>query len=39
MHLPNDFAAGIYNDQSGNHSVLPFGETIMPQVSQFAEEK
>ncbi len=29
----------IYNDRPGNHIVPAFGETIMPQVSQFTEEK
>lgn len=35
---PNNFTTGIYNTRPGNHSVPPFGETTIPQVSQLTAE-
>ena len=36
--MPDDFASVIYNDRPGKHDSLPFGETVMLQVSQPQEK-
>jgi len=37
--VTNDFVSAIYNDPSGAHDAIAFGETTMPQVSQPQENK